>query len=93
MITVGMNYQVLPGKEQVFENAVKGVVEAMKGEPTHVRTELYRSVEGGGYLILSEWADKGAFHGFVRSEKFAKVTAWGREQILAGPPKHEIFER
>ena len=29
MVTIGMNYAVLPGKEETFENAFKKVVHAM----------------------------------------------------------------
>lgn len=93
MVTVGMNYMVLPGKEQFFENAFRGVVEAMSAEAAHVRTGLYRSVgEDGAYLVMSEWSSREAFQGFVRSPRFAAVVAWGKEQILRAPPKHQIFE-
>jgi hypothetical protein len=32
VVTIGMNYAVLPGKERVFEDACEKVVEAMQGD-------------------------------------------------------------
>lgn len=92
MVTVGMNYQVLPGKEHFFESAFKGVLGAMKEMPGHTNSHLYKDVDmANSYLIISEWSDKGAFDSFIRSEQFAKVTNWGKEQILAGRPKHQVY--
>ena len=94
MVTIGMNYAVLPGKETVFENAVAGVLEVMRQDPAHVKNGLYRGVsEEGTYLIVSEWSSREAFQGFTRSELFAKVTNWGAEKILSRPPSHTVYER
>ena len=35
MVTIGMNYKVLPGKEETFERACNGVIEAMAGIDGH----------------------------------------------------------
>ncbi|MEQ8767540.1 MAG: antibiotic biosynthesis monooxygenase [Planctomycetota bacterium] len=92
MITVGMNYQVLPGKEEVFENAFRGVLDVMKDMDGHSESHLYRDVDNGqSYVILSEWNDEEAFQSFIKSEQFAKVTNWGSEQILAGRPSHNVY--
>ncbi len=92
MITVGMNYQVLPGKEEVFENAFRGVLVAMNEMEGHVKSHLYRDVDNAqSYVILSEWNDEEAFQSFIRSERFAQVTNWGKEQILAGRPAHQVY--
>lgn len=92
MVTVGMNYAVLPGKEEVFERAFKSVLSVMQAGPGHVASHLYKDVDThNSYLIISEWNDKNAFDSFIRSEQFAKVTNWGKEQILAGRPKHQIY--
>ena len=94
MITVGMNYKVLPGKEETFErafNAVLGVMAEMEG---HTESHLWRNAnEAGSYLITSDWSDRAAFDAFIRSDRFRKVADWGSEQILAGRPKHEVYER
>jgi len=92
MVTIGMNYQVLPGKEDVFERAFQSVVDVMRTMPGHSESHLYKDVSlGGSYLIVSEWNDKTAFDSFIRSEQFSKVTNWGKEQILAGRPKHQVY--
>lgn len=92
MVTIGMNYQVLSGKEQVFERAFGSVLEVMRTMPGHTASHLYKDVhQTNSYLIISDWNDKAAFDSFVRSEAFAKVTNWGKEQILAGRPKHQVF--
>lgn len=92
MVTIGMNYTVLPGKEDVFERAFRAVLDVMKGSTGHTTSHLYKDIDApNSYLIISEWNDKTAFDAFVRSEQFAKVTNWGKEQILAGRPKHQVF--
>ncbi len=93
MVTIGMNYQVLPGKEQVFEKAFGAVLNVMKDSPGHTTSFLYKDVNNANsYLIVSEWNDQAAFQGFIKSEAFAKVTNWGKEQILAGRPKHQVYQ-
>ena len=92
MVTIGMNYNVLSGKELVFEKAFAQVLDTMKQDPGHTRSFLYRDVSApGSYLIMSEWSDKAAFDKFIRSEAFARVTNWGKEQILAGRPQHQVY--
>lgn len=92
MVTVGMNYDVLPGKEEVFERAFKSVLGVMKESPGHTASHLYKDVDkANSYLIISDWNDKAAFDGFIKSEAFGKVTNWGKEQILAGRPKHQVY--
>jgi heme-degrading monooxygenase HmoA len=87
-----MDYDVRPGREAAFEGGYRGVAEALAGAPGHVRTRLYREVERPtSYLIYSEWSDREAFTRFLRSEAFARVTAWGRDEVLAGPPRHRIL--
>ena len=92
MITVGMNYEILEGKEAIFEKAFASVLQVMKEMEGHQRSFLYKDVnKPNSYLIISEWSDKEAFNVFIRSERFAKVVSWGREQILASRPRHQIY--
>jgi heme-degrading monooxygenase HmoA len=92
MVTVGMHYDVLPGREERFEGAVRDIVAQLQSAAGHTWTRLYRDVERpGSYLIYSEWADREAFMEFIRSPAFAGVTRWGREEIIAGPPRHHIL--
>ncbi len=93
MVTIGMNYFVLPGKEQIFEDACDRVVNTMQGIDGHDVSHLYRRVGGDerAYLIVSRWQSEAAFNAFVASDAFKKVTNWGRENILAGPPRHTTY--
>lgn len=92
MVTIGMNYSVLPGKEAVFERAFEQVLSVMKEMPGHTESHLYRDcATPNSYLIVSEWSDQAQFDAFVKSEQFAKVTNWGKEQILSARPKHRVY--
>lgn len=94
MVTIGMNYQVLPGKEETFEGACARVVEVMKDADGHDSSAVYRRVDGGAnaeYLIVSRWGDEAAFRSFLASETFKKVTSWGLTNVLAGRPSHTTY--
>jgi len=88
-----MNYVVLPGRERVFEDACARVVEVMQGITGHHDSEVYRRLGDGNptYLIVSRWDDEAAFRDFVASDAFRKVTSWGQQNILAGPPRHTTY--
>lgn len=92
MVTVGMNYDVLAGKETQFEQVFNKVLGVMQKMPGHSASRLYRDVNAPrSYLIISEWSDPAAFDGFIASEQFRNVANWGKEQILAARPKHEMY--
>ncbi len=93
MVTIGMNYQVIPGKEQVFEDACANVVKTMQGISGHDASEIFKSVtaETPAYLIVSRWQSEDAFRSFVASDAFKKVTSWGAENILAARPRHTTY--
>ncbi len=92
MVTIGMNYKVLEGKNDTFEKAFNKVVTAMGGIDGHSETFMYSQInDPQEYLIVSQWSDKGAFDGFIASDTFKNVANWGKEEILAGRPKHEVF--
>ncbi len=92
MVTVGMNYEIIAGKEPRFEAAFDKVLAAMQGMPGHDDTQLYRAVNNPRmYLIVSKWNDRAAFDAFISSDRFRKVVDWGKEQILAGRPRHEVY--
>ena len=93
MVTIGMNYFVLSGKEQVFEDACAKVVETMGGIDGHDTSSLYRQVSEGDpiYLIVSRWVDEEAFDSFIASDAFKKVTNWGKQNILSGRPQHTTY--
>ncbi len=94
MVTIGMNYRVLEGKEVVFEAACQKVIEVMIDTAGHEDSQLFKRVdgsEGAQYLIVSHWADQVAFDDFIASEAFKKVTSWGSANILAGRPTHTTY--
>ena len=92
LVTIGMNYTVLPGKEKIFEDACARVVETMKGVEGHDESHLYHRVGGESvYLIVSRWSGEEAFSAFIQSDAFKKVTNWGKQNILTGPPRHTTY--
>ncbi len=93
MITVGMNYHVIAGKEQDFEDKFAAVIEALNAAEGHTSSTLWKDVsDGASYLITSEWADEKAFSDFIQSDAFRGVTNWGKEQILSDRPRHKIYK-
>ncbi len=93
MVTVGMNYHVLPGKQQDFETKFAGVVDALQAAQGHTNSTLWRDVaDDASYLITSEWSEEQAFTDFIHSPAFRDVTNWGKEQILSGRPQHKIYK-
>jgi len=93
MITVGMNYHVIDGKQQEFEEKFAAVIDALEAAPGHTSSTLWKDVsDQASYLITSEWSDEQAFNEFIRSEAFRDVTNWGKEQILSGRPQHKVYK-
>ena len=93
MVTIGMNYRVREGKEQIFEAACQRVIETMRGIDGHSDSKLFREVGADGrlFLIVSVWSSEQAFRDFVASDAFKKVTNWGAENILEGRPSHTVY--
>lgn len=93
MITVGMNYHVLSGKQADFEEKFAAVIGALHAAEGHTSSTLWKDVsDDASYLITSEWSDETAFKTFISSEAFRAVTTWGKEQILSGRPQHKIYK-
>jgi len=93
MITVGMNYHVIAGKQQEFEDKFAAVMGALNSAPGHTTSSLWKDVgDDASYLITSEWSDEKAFMEFIQSAAFRDVTNWGKEQILSGRPQHKIYK-
>jgi len=93
MITVGMNYHVIEGKQQDFEQKFAAVLDALRAAPGHTNSTLWKDVaDGASYLITSEWSDEEAFKSFIQSQAFRDVTNWGKEQILSGRPMHKVYK-
>ena len=93
MITVGMNYHVIEGKQQDFEEKFAAVIGALRAAEGHTSSTLWKDVaDGASYLITSEWSEEEAFTSFIRSDAFRSVTDWGKEQILSGRPQHKVYK-
>lgn len=93
MITVGMNYHVIEGKQKDFEDKFAGVIDALKAADGHENSVLWKDVvDDASYLITSEWSDEQAFKDFISSDAFRAVTNWGKEQILSGRPQHKVYK-
>jgi heme-degrading monooxygenase HmoA len=92
MVTVGMYYDVIAGKDALFRAKFQEVLACLEVIPGHTRSFLYQRVDDpGSYAILSEWESRQAFLDFVRSDVFRQVTSWGREQVLRRAPQHKIY--
>ena len=92
MTTIGMNYEVIPGKEEEFERGFLSVIEVLKTLPGHVESHLYEDVASvGSYVILSKWQRKEDFDAFLKSDAFKKAVAWGRAEILRSRPRHQVY--
>ncbi len=93
MITVGMNYHVIAGKQADFEGKFQAVIQALAAAPGHTQSTLWKDVaDDASYLITSEWSEEQAFKDFIQSQAFKDVTNWGKEQILSGRPQHKIYK-
>ncbi|MHC5067786.1 MAG: antibiotic biosynthesis monooxygenase family protein [Planctomycetota bacterium] len=92
MITVGMNYHVIDGKQSVFEEAFAKVIDALNAAEGHTESKLLVNVaDKQDYSIVSQWNDEAAFGAFMRSEEFRAVANWGKEEILDRRPSHQIY--
>ncbi len=92
MVTVGMYYDVIPEKAELFTGKFREVIAALGNVDGHKTTYLYQRVDDPhSYAIISEWTDRQAFLDFIRSDLFRQVTTWGREEVLRNPPRHTIY--
>jgi heme-degrading monooxygenase HmoA len=93
MTTIGMHYEVVPGREEEFERGFLGVLEHLKTVPGHVESHLYEDVASvGSYVILSEWTTREDFERFIHSDAFKQVVAWGKAEILRSRPRHKVYQ-
>jgi heme-degrading monooxygenase HmoA len=93
LTTVGMQYEVIPGKEEEFERGFIGVLELLKTLPGHIESHMYEDVQSvGSYVILSQWERKEDFDAFLKSDAFKSAVAWGKAEILRSRPKHKVYQ-
>lgn len=93
LTTVGMQYEVIPGKEEEFERGFVGVLKLLKTLPGHIESHMYEDVESvGSYVILSSWQRKEDFEAFLKSDAFKQAVAWGKAEILRSRPRHQVYQ-
>ncbi len=94
MITVGMNYHVIPGKQQDFEDKFAAVLAALRAAQGHSTSTLWKDVsDDASYLITSEWSEEKAFVEFHSEPGVQRCHySGGKEQILSGRPQHKIYK-
>ena len=93
MTTIGMQYEVRPGKEEEFEQGFLKTLELLRTLPGHIESNLYEDVASvGSYIIISRWASKEAYRAFLASDAFKAAVAWGKAEILRSRPKHRVYQ-
>lgn len=93
MTTIGMHYDVKPGKEEEFEQGFLKTIELLNTLPGHVESHLYEDVASvGSYVILSQWQRKEDFDAFLKSDAFKAAVAWGKAEILRSRPRHRVYK-
>lgn len=93
MVTIGMNYRVLPGKGEEFVEKFRAVLAVINDADGHEESHLYQDVdEPESYLIVSNWSAHEAFQDFIQSQAFKDVTSFAKENILAGRPSHRVYK-
>jgi heme-degrading monooxygenase HmoA len=92
MTTIGMHYEVIPGKEEEFEKGFISVLDHLKKVAGHVESHLYEDVQSvGSYVIFSQWQTKESFEAFIHSADFKNVVSWGKAEILRSRPQHKVY--
>ena len=92
MITVGMYYEIIEGKEHIFEEKFEVVSNVLEELPGHVQSLLYHQVKKpNSYTIISEWETKDHFTAFIKSDAFKNVTDWGKADVLKDRPRHKVY--
>jgi heme-degrading monooxygenase HmoA len=92
MTTIGMHYDVIPGKEKLFEEHFLKVLDLLKTLPGHVESRMYQDIQSAGsYAIFSQWQKLEDFQAFIHSQAFTDTVAWGKAEILRARPRHKVY--
>jgi heme-degrading monooxygenase HmoA len=92
MTTIGMHYEVVPGKEEEFVQGFLKTIDHLKSVPGHVESRMFEDVTNkGSYLIMSQWQSKESFDAFIQSPEFKTLTQWGKAELLLGRPRHKVY--
>ncbi len=77
MITVGMNYHVIPGKQKDFEDKFAAVMGALNAAAGHTSSTLWKDVADDA----SSWSDEQALRSHSKSLRDVTI---GAEEQMAG---------
>jgi heme-degrading monooxygenase HmoA len=92
MISIGLYYDVVPGKEGEFEETFNAVRSSLEGSEGFLGAVLYRRVDKpNSYLVYSEWKSLEHFKAFITSRSFREVTANGK-RILERTPYNKVYQ-
>jgi heme-degrading monooxygenase HmoA len=92
---IAMNrFQVMPGKEDEFEEIWRRRETYLEGVPGYVRFALLKSqMTPGEYVSHSTWKDRQSFVDWSQSEAFQKAHRQGSlAGVLQGPPMPGMYE-
>ncbi|MBT4006216.1 MAG: antibiotic biosynthesis monooxygenase [Rhodospirillales bacterium] len=93
MVTIGMNYHTLPGKQAEFIEKFCAVMTALDGAAGHEESNLFQDVnDDASFLIVSNWSEHEAFQTFIQSDAFGEVTSFGKENLLSERPQHRVYK-
>ena len=87
MTTIGMHYDVVPGKEEEFENGFISVLEHLKSVAGHVESHLYEDVADRRQLRdLQPVGDEGLFRCVHPQPHVQASDRLGQSRNPPGPP-------
>lgn len=90
---IAMNrFQIIPGKEDSFEEAWQNRESFLQGVPGFKEFHLLKGDEGV-YISHSLWESREAFTNWTESEAFHKAHAQGGSKgMVAGPPQFSGYQ-
>jgi len=92
MVTIGMNYLVLPDKGEEFVKNFRAVLAVINTAKGHDKSHLFQDVdEPDSYMIVSDWNEHEAYQAFIQSQVFQDVTSFAKKNILADRPRHKVY--
>lgn len=80
-----------PGKEREFEESFAHRARVVDQMPGFLSLEVLRSIEGGGYAVLTRWRDRDSYESWLRSQAFTRGHG-GRPYAEQHPVQAEVYE-
>ena len=94
-MTIGIiaTLKIQPGKNEEFENAFKGLMDAVKAnEPGNNFYVLHRSRDNDTtYVVMEQYEDQAAVDAHSKSDTF-KAASSKLGGCMAGPPEVKMFD-